>query len=54
MSNRGGKEHQHGLVGMVFPTSSQHKRRNKAKARARKVNAVKKMQGYLKGARHSI
>jgi hypothetical protein len=50
MSNRGGKEHQHGLIGMKFPCSSLHKRRSKAKAKAKKQPLLEKWREMLRGA----
>ncbi|MDP3975387.1 MAG: hypothetical protein Q8P95_00545 [bacterium] len=49
MSNRGGKSHKHGLVGLKPPVSPYAKRRNKVKARARKAEAVKAWQAATKG-----
>jgi len=49
MSNGGGKEHKHGLVGYIRHKSPLYKRRNKAKANARKVEAMRKFQEHFKG-----
>lgn len=49
MSNCGGKQRQHGLVGIEPPKSSFWKRRNKGKARERKSEAVKAFQELQKG-----
>lgn len=49
MSNRGGKQKKHCLVGMKRPKSTLSKRDNKAKARDRKAEAVKKFQELTKG-----
>lgn len=49
MSNRGGKSHQHGLVGMKTPVSAMAKRRNKAKANARKAESLKAFQALTAG-----
>ncbi|MGE3278573.1 MAG: hypothetical protein AB7J40_02095 [Candidatus Altimarinota bacterium] len=50
MSNKSGKARQHGLVGINPPHSPMYKRRNKAKAKARKADAMAKFQDMLKGA----
>jgi len=49
MSNDGGKAHQHGLVGINPPHSPEYKRRNKAKAKARKAEAMEKFMAFSRG-----
>lgn len=49
MTNKGGKSRQHGLVGIEPPHSPEYKRRNKAKAKARKADSMAKFQELTAG-----
>ena len=49
MSNKGGRQKKHCLVGLQRPKKNLGKRANKAKARARKADAVAAFQELSKG-----
>lgn len=49
MSNKGGKQKKHCLVGLKRPKSSLSKRANKAKAKDSKAEALEKFQALTRG-----